>query len=46
MKQKSFAAAVKREDIEKGAELLGVTLDEHITNVITGMQGVAGELGF
>ena len=46
MKQKSFAAAVKREDIEKGAELLGVSLDEHITNVITAMQGVAAELGF
>src|SRR6266566_4211817 len=38
MKQKSFAAAVKREDIEQGAELLGLTLDEHISHVITGMQ--------
>jgi putative nucleotidyltransferase with HDIG domain len=45
MKQKSFAAAVKREDIEKGAELLALTLDEHITQVITAMQGVAKELG-
>ena len=45
MKQKSFAAAVKREDIENGAELLGLPLDEHITHVITGMQGVAQELG-
>ena len=45
MKQKSFAAAVKREDIERGAQLLGLTLDEHICHVITGMQGVAGELG-
>ena len=45
MKQKSFAAAVKREDIEKGSELLGLPLDEHITNVITAMQGVARELG-
>jgi len=45
MKQKSFAAAVKREDIEKGAELLGLPLDEHITHVITAMQGVAQELG-
>ncbi len=45
MKQKSFAAAVKREDIEKGAELLGLPLEEHITNVITAMQGVAGPLG-
>ncbi len=45
MKQKSFAAAVKREDIERGAELLGITLDEHITHVITAMQGSAAELG-
>jgi putative nucleotidyltransferase with HDIG domain len=44
MKQKSFAAAVKREDIEKGAELLGLTLDEHITHVIAAMQGIAAEL--
>jgi len=46
MKQKSFAAAVKREDIEKGAELLGLSVDEHITHVITAMQGVAAQLGF
>jgi putative nucleotidyltransferase with HDIG domain len=45
MKQKSFAAAVKREDIEKGAQLLGMTTDEHITHVITGMQGIAAQLG-
>ena len=45
MKQKSFAAAVKREDIEKGAQLLEVSLDEHIQHVITAMQGVARELG-
>ncbi len=45
MKQKSFAAAVKREDIEQGAALLGLPLDEHIAHVITAMQGIAGELG-
>jgi putative nucleotidyltransferase with HDIG domain len=45
MKQKSFAAAVKREDIEKGAALLGLSLDDHLTHVITAMQGTAGELG-
>lgn len=45
MKQKSFAAAVKRQDIEKGAQLLGLALDEHITHVITAMQEIAGELG-
>jgi len=46
MKQKSFAAAVKREDIERGAALLELPLDEHITQVITALQGVARELGF
>jgi putative nucleotidyltransferase with HDIG domain len=45
MKQKSFAAAVKREDIEKGAQLLELPLDEHIQHVITAMQGVARDLG-
>jgi putative nucleotidyltransferase with HDIG domain len=45
MKQKSFAAAVKREDIERGAELLGFSLDDHITHVITAMQGIAPALG-
>jgi putative nucleotidyltransferase with HDIG domain len=45
MKQKSFAAAVKREDIERGAELVGLSLDEHIQNVIAAMQGVAVPLG-
>jgi putative nucleotidyltransferase with HDIG domain len=46
MKQKSFAAAVKREDIERGAELLGCSLDDHIAQVITAMQGIAPDLGF
>ena len=46
MKQKSFAAAVKREDIESGAALLGVSLDDHIHHVIAAMQTVAGPLGF
>lgn len=45
MKQKSFAAAVKREDIEKGAALLSRSLDEHITNVIIAMQSIAKQLG-
>ena len=46
MKQKSFAAAVKREDIEQGAQLLGLALDDHINHVIAAMQTVAGPLGF
>jgi putative nucleotidyltransferase with HDIG domain len=44
MKQKSFAAAVRREDIERGAALLGLSLDEHITHVIAALQTVAGLL--
>jgi putative nucleotidyltransferase with HDIG domain len=46
LKQKSFAAAVKREDIEAGAALLGLPLDEHIGHVIAAMQGAASALGF
>jgi putative nucleotidyltransferase with HDIG domain len=45
MKQASFAAAVKREDITSGAADLGVDLDEHINFCIQAMQGIAGELG-
>jgi putative nucleotidyltransferase with HDIG domain len=45
MKQKSFAAAVNREDIVRGAEDLGVDLNEHIQFVIDAMASVADELG-
>lgn len=45
MKDKAFARAVSREDIVKGAEELGVALDEHIGTVIEAMQGIAEELG-
>ncbi len=41
MKQRSFAAAVSREDIEKGAELVGLPLDDHIANVIAAMQSIS-----
>ncbi len=44
MKQKSFAAAVKREDITNGAELLSITVEEHIGNCITALQGIENEL--
>src|SRR5215813_2622342 len=33
MKDKAFARAVSREDLRAGAALLGLTLDQHITNV-------------
>ena len=45
MKDKAFARAVRREDIIAGAEDLGLPLEEHIQNVITAMQGIAGDLG-
>ena len=45
LKDKRFAAAVSREDIRIGAEELGIELDEHIANVIAGMQKHAERLG-
>jgi predicted hydrolase (HD superfamily) len=44
-KDKRFAAGVDRSVIEKGAEMLGVTLDELIKDCIEGMRKVAGEIG-
>ena len=45
MKQKSFAAAVNRDDIRSGAEDLGVDLAEHIQRVIDAMAEIASQLG-
>jgi len=45
MKDKAFARAVNREDIVKGAELLGIDLNEHISEVIEALKGIADELG-
>ena len=45
MKDKAFARPVRREDIVNGAELLNLTLDEHIANVLEAMKGIGGELG-
>lgn len=45
MKQVAFAAAINREDIETGSYELNLSLDEHIQNVLTAMQNIAGELG-
>ena len=46
LKDLRFAAAVSRDDIAQGVEELGVSLDEHITTVISGMQREAKRLGF
>ena len=43
-KDRSFAAAVSRQDIEEGAAALGVELSEHIGIVLEAMQGIAAEL--
>jgi predicted hydrolase (HD superfamily) len=45
MKDKAFARAVKREDITDGAELLGVSVEEHVGNCLRAMQTRAAELG-
>jgi predicted hydrolase (HD superfamily) len=45
MKDKAFARAVSRDDITKGAEELGVPLDEHIAFCISAMRAIAEELG-
>jgi predicted hydrolase (HD superfamily) len=45
MKDKAFARAVSRDDLRKGAEEIGLPLDQHITNVIVFMRERADELG-
>lgn len=45
MKDKAFARAVNREDIVRGAEQLGLPLDEVITNVIAALKADAARLG-
>jgi putative nucleotidyltransferase with HDIG domain len=45
MKDKAFARAVNREDIVRGAEELGMPLDEVITEVIAALKSDATRLG-
>jgi len=45
MKDKAFARAVKRDDLKKGAEDLGLPLEQHIGNVIAFMRERADALG-
>lgn len=44
-KEKSFAAGVNREVIEKGAAMLGVDLSQLIEDAIAGMREAAEEIG-
>jgi putative nucleotidyltransferase with HDIG domain len=45
MKDKAFARAVPREDLRRGAEELGLPLEEHVANVIAFMRNSADRLG-
>jgi putative nucleotidyltransferase with HDIG domain len=45
LKQPSFAAAVNRDDILRGADQFQVDLDEHIQFCVQAMQAIAPELG-
>ena len=44
-KKKEFARQVNRDDMLKGAEVLGIDLDEHIRFVINAMLGIKDKLG-
>jgi putative nucleotidyltransferase with HDIG domain len=44
-KQKSFAAGVNREIIDEGAKLLGMELNDIISETILGMRKVAADIG-
>ena len=45
MKDKAFAKGVSRDDLRAGADLLGLPLDRHISNVIGFMRVEAEPLG-
>ena len=45
MKDKAFARAVSRDDLRRGAEEMGLPLDQHVTNVIAFMREHADALG-
>jgi putative nucleotidyltransferase with HDIG domain len=45
LKTPAFAAAVNRDDVRGGAEVLGVDFDEHVAFVIAALESRAAELG-
>lgn len=45
LKDKAFARGVSRDDVYKGAEELGLPLDEHISFCIAALRTVAADLG-
>ncbi len=44
LRQPSFAAAVDRDDVHRGAEQLGVDFDEHVAFVVAALEARADEL--
>jgi predicted hydrolase (HD superfamily) len=45
LKTPSFAAGVNRDDVNEGADLIGLPLEEHVANCIAAMQANAEALG-
>jgi putative nucleotidyltransferase with HDIG domain len=45
MKDRAFARAINREDLRKGADELGIPLEQHIANVIDSLRERADDLG-
>ena len=45
VKDKAFAKNVSRDDLYKGAEILGITIEEHISNIITAFTSSRNMLG-
>jgi predicted hydrolase (HD superfamily) len=45
MKDKGFARQVPRDQLEKGADELGIPFEEHVENVVAGLKTIRGELG-
>src|SRR5918994_5847828 len=45
MKDKAFARAISRDDLKRGAEEIGLPLEEHVANVITFLRVQAEPLG-
>ncbi|HUP51542.1 MAG TPA: HD domain-containing protein [Longimicrobiales bacterium] len=45
LKDKTFAAGVSREEVERGVELIGLDRAQHVQNVIDGLRAAGAELG-
>ena len=44
LKDRKFAAAINREELQLGAEALGVPFEEHVALVLEALSGIAGAL--